>query len=55
MKVNIKLFFNKNWIECNQINKDRYKNGWSLTEIKKGKEYILDWYEKDKKFFFESF
>jgi hypothetical protein len=55
MKVNVKLFFNKNWIEDTQINRTRYINGWSLTEIKENHEFLLNWFEKDKKFFFKWF
>ena len=55
MRVLIEEVFRKNNIEINKENKNRFMKWWSISEIKKWQEYILDGYEEEKKFFLESF
>ena len=35
----------------NMKNVERYNSGWSLSELKAWKEFLEDWYNKEKKCF----
>lgn len=52
MKVNLEKLFNKMWVDYNEENKTLFNNWRSFSEIKKGEEFLIKWFEEDKKFFF---
>ena len=52
MKVNLEKLFNKMWVDYNEENKTLFNNWWSFSEIKKWEEFLIKWFEEDKKFFF---
>lgn len=52
MKVNLEKLFNKMWVDYTEQNKTLFNKWRSFSELKKWEEFLLKWYEEDKKFFF---
>ena len=47
MKVDRKIFFEKNNIEFTKENLKKYNNGWSFSEIRNWKEFIIKEYKEN--------
>jgi hypothetical protein len=46
-KVKLYSLFHENWLEYNKDNIEKYKKGWTISEIKQGKEYYHENYKKN--------
>lgn len=45
MRVDKQDFFRNNWIDFTNQNIKRYNEGWTFSEIKSGKEFIIQDYD----------
>ena len=52
MKVDRKIFFENNWIEYNRENLKKYNNGWTFSEIRLGKEFVIEEYKENYELYF---